>query len=248
MDVDFDNDPVDQNLLQLFSCMGTTDKDELVRQMLKVVGNNINTTTATFFLDMNNWNLQAAVCSYFDFEQSFKMPSMSLVRDELSEESLEYPAGSSFRKVWQVQNTGDECWPVGCYMQFAAGDLLQGTNERIPLPPLAPRACHVVTSADITLPATPGVYKTKFRIATPTGAYFGDIIWMIVTVRDEEEAMANDLADQLSHLGTSVQPPPPSTTLEADNRLNDPFGVPVPTNTHTHFQDSAQPGSNDYMC
>lgn len=54
MDVDNDN-LVDQHLLQQFSCMGTTDKDELVRQLQKLAGNNMNATTASFFLDMNNW-------------------------------------------------------------------------------------------------------------------------------------------------------------------------------------------------
>lgn len=52
--MDVDND-IDQTLLQQFSCMGTTDRDELVKQMQILVGNNLNDTTASFFLDMNNW-------------------------------------------------------------------------------------------------------------------------------------------------------------------------------------------------
>ena len=52
--MDVDNE-VDQILLQQFSCMGTTDKDELVKQLQMLVGNNLNEAAAAFFLDMNNW-------------------------------------------------------------------------------------------------------------------------------------------------------------------------------------------------
>lgn len=46
---------IEQLLLQQFSRMGTTDHDELVNQLQKVLGNQLNYTTARFFLDMNNW-------------------------------------------------------------------------------------------------------------------------------------------------------------------------------------------------
>lgn len=48
-------DDVEQNLLQQFSCMGTTDRDVLISQLRKLVGEDVNETTASFFLDMNNW-------------------------------------------------------------------------------------------------------------------------------------------------------------------------------------------------
>lgn len=51
-----DVDELDQHLLHQFSCMGTTDKDDLVKQLQKVlVGNQLNETAAAFFLEMNNW-------------------------------------------------------------------------------------------------------------------------------------------------------------------------------------------------
>lgn len=46
---------VEQFLLHQFSRMGTTDHDELVNQLQKVLGNQLNYNTARFFLDMNNW-------------------------------------------------------------------------------------------------------------------------------------------------------------------------------------------------
>jgi len=56
--MDVDND-IDQTFLQQFSCLGTTDRDELVKQLQILVGNNLNEAAAAFFLDMNNW----CVCS-----------------------------------------------------------------------------------------------------------------------------------------------------------------------------------------
>lgn len=46
---------IEQFLLHQFSRMGTTDHDELVNQLQKVLGNQLNYNTARFFLDMNNW-------------------------------------------------------------------------------------------------------------------------------------------------------------------------------------------------
>lgn len=53
--MDVDND-FDQHLLHQFSCLGTTDKDDLVKQLQRLLaGSQLNEATATFFLDMNNW-------------------------------------------------------------------------------------------------------------------------------------------------------------------------------------------------
>jgi len=52
--MEVDNE-LDQTLLQQFSCLGTTDKDDLIKQLQKLVGNDLNTSAASFFLDMNNW-------------------------------------------------------------------------------------------------------------------------------------------------------------------------------------------------
>lgn len=46
---------IDQNLLLQFSCMNTTDREELICQMQRLLGPNMNYNTASFFLDMSNW-------------------------------------------------------------------------------------------------------------------------------------------------------------------------------------------------
>lgn len=57
MDVDGSSHPgeIDQNLLLQFSCMNTTDREELINQMQRLLGSSLNYNTASFFLDMSNW-------------------------------------------------------------------------------------------------------------------------------------------------------------------------------------------------
>ena len=51
---------VDDVVTQM-GCLQTQDKEELVNQMLRLVGTNINYNTAVFYLEMNQWNVQASI-------------------------------------------------------------------------------------------------------------------------------------------------------------------------------------------
>jgi hypothetical protein len=46
---------LESNLINQFNCLGTTDKEELVKQLIKLVGPSLGQEGASFFLDMNNW-------------------------------------------------------------------------------------------------------------------------------------------------------------------------------------------------
>ena len=51
---------VDDVVTQM-GCLQTQDKEELVNQMLRLVGTNIDYNTAVFYLEMNQWNVQASI-------------------------------------------------------------------------------------------------------------------------------------------------------------------------------------------
>ena len=56
-------------------------------------------------------NLQAAVCSYYDYEQpNARVPCMAFVRDVTIGEGESVPPNTNFVKTWQLQNTG-QCIP-----------------------------------------------------------------------------------------------------------------------------------------
>jgi len=88
--MDVDNDPIDPSLLLQFTCLNTTDRDDLIKQF-KELTEQVEDEKAEFFLEMNNWlainllisyirfvtwiltgcfffrNLQNSICAYFDF-------------------------------------------------------------------------------------------------------------------------------------------------------------------------------------
>ena len=52
--MDVDNDPIDPNLLLQFTCLNTTDRDDLIKQFKELIAE-VNDETAEFFLEMSNW-------------------------------------------------------------------------------------------------------------------------------------------------------------------------------------------------
>lgn len=193
-----DND-LDHHLLRQFSCLSTTDKDDLVEQLQSMLaGNQINETAARFFLDMNNWNLQAAICSYFDCESPFQFPCMTLICDSTIGNGESVPPDTKFRKSWHVQNSGTEPWPDGVCLQHTGGVIMGCT--RVPVLSLGPKETMEV-SVELVSPPVPNVtYESKWRMKTSTGSYFGDIIWVIITV---SECGTLAVTQQLHQLSTS---------------------------------------------
>lgn len=195
-------DNVDQHLIHQFSCLGTTDRDDLVKQLQKLLaGSQLNETTAEFFLDMNNWNLQAAICSYFDFESPIqnKFPCMMLVCDSTIGEGESIPPLTKFRKSWHVQNSGTEAWPDGICLQYIGG-IQMGACTRVPVPSLGPAEITEV-NVDLQSPPNCGTFQSKWRMMVKsTETFFGDVIWITITV-SESGTLA--ITQQLHQLSTS---------------------------------------------
>ena len=51
---------LDPQLLREFSSMGTDDKEVLISQFQKLLGNQLSSQECDFFLDMNNWYVISA--------------------------------------------------------------------------------------------------------------------------------------------------------------------------------------------
>lgn len=57
MDVD-----LDAELMQKFSCLGTTDKDVLIGEFQRLLGFQLSPAGCAFFLDMTNWCGGCGLC------------------------------------------------------------------------------------------------------------------------------------------------------------------------------------------
>ncbi|XP_023938224.1 protein ILRUN [Bicyclus anynana] len=191
---------IDQNLLLQFSCMNTTDREELIGQMQRLLGPSLNYNTASFFLDMSNWNLQAAICCYLDYSLPPKLPSMALKAAQ-TQESAVGPA-SHFEQNWSIANTGTETWPGSCRLIQAGGEPLGATPVYVP--PLPPGHSTNV-SVKLLAPSTAGVHRGYFHLVTDKGEQIGDTLWVEITVESE---VTIALTEQLAAL------PVPSSRLD----------------------------------
>lgn len=59
--MDVDND-IDSQLLQQFSAIQTTDREVLVAEFQRLLGNQLGEDGCIFFLDMNNWYVLLRIC------------------------------------------------------------------------------------------------------------------------------------------------------------------------------------------
>ncbi|XP_014204875.1 uncharacterized protein C6orf106 homolog [Copidosoma floridanum] len=193
-----DADELDQRMMQSFRCLGVADKVDLVKQLKAVAGSHLNDSVALFFLEMNDWNVQAAIGSYFDFEATRKLPCMTLVCDSTIGEGEDVPPLTKFRKTWRIQNSGTEDWPEGVCLTFTNGERM-GDCTSVPVPCL-PAKDSIEISIDFVSPPSEGLYQSKWRMTTSNGSFFGDVIWVIITV---EKGGTLALTQQLHLLSTS---------------------------------------------
>ncbi|XP_053678724.1 protein ILRUN [Anopheles nili] len=174
-------DDIEQNFLTQFSSMVTTDKEELINQF-QTIGENVNLTTATFFLDMSNWNLQAAVGCYFDFMGQNRHPSMRLVNDITVGRGEKITPNTAIKLTWLLQNNGDIAWPSGTYVSVQRNE--NTTRQNAPLsyedlkfyvPAVLPNDTFPV-SVQLVSPPVEGPFETVWSIFTPGGNSFGENI------------------------------------------------------------------------
>ncbi|XP_038134438.1 protein ILRUN [Cyprinodon tularosa] len=209
---------VDAELMQKFSCMGTTDKDVLITEFQRLLGFQLNPAGCAFFLDMTNWNLQAAIGAYYDFESpSVNSPSMSFVEDVTIGEGESVPPDTLFTKTWRIQNTGVESWPQGICLKYIGGDQFGHVNS-VMVKSLDPQEISDV-SVQMRSPTNPGMYQGQWRMCTATGLFYGDVIWVILSV---EVGGLLGVTQQLSSFETEFNTQPQRNVQEDFN----PFASP----------------------
>ncbi|KAF7695788.1 protein ILRUN-like [Silurus meridionalis] len=172
---------LDPELMQKFICLGTTDKDTLITELHTLLEFQISPEECAFLLDMTNWNLQAAIGTYYDLDLlSTSTPSMSLVSNETIVEEESVPPDTPFIKTWRIKNTGSEVWPPGVCLRYVGGHHFDHENFVV-VRTLGPEEIYDV-KVQMRSPHASGMYQGQWRMCTAGGRYFGDVIWVILKV------------------------------------------------------------------
>ncbi|VDN03395.1 unnamed protein product [Thelazia callipaeda] len=201
MEMDIDGD-VNGALSQALSCMATSDRDVLIKQFQQILGDDhvLSDETCAFFLDMNSWNLQAALGAYYDYgsangtgspppEYVTELPSMQFVQDVTIGEGESVPPCTRFIKTWRIRNSGKNWWPSGCFLTFMEGDKLSDTT-RCWIQQLPPGK-EINVSIEMVSPAANGIYQSRWQLNTSSGIPFGGN-WLIEEI--ETKHFQNPLA------------------------------------------------------
>ncbi|OQR67909.1 hypothetical protein BIW11_02114 [Tropilaelaps mercedesae] len=215
-------DPDWDGLLQEFSRMGTTDRDVLIRRMQQLA-EGLSVNESAFFLDMNNWNLEAAVWSYFEFNQNLTTTTSSSKNHKTKDNSdssgsfFASPLGESF----PVLHT--HCGDISSEWSSGECDRTMKLVED-----------RTVGNGEAVTPNTPFVKTWRVRNsglqAWPTGSVFkyvgGDVLQGDLMVELDGPVAPNQEIDISIRLLSPAEP----GTYFSQWRLHDnmgPFGDPI---------------------
>ena len=169
-------EPIDESFLNNFRAMGTSSRDDLIKQFKTLTNSDISDEHCEFFLDSSSWNLQVALCHYFDtnvHQQQFagvaeQDQPLALVPDAPQHSPVDqirptpldcdnriqeieaYP-NQSLQTQWLIRNVSDLPVQGGIHLM----PISQGAQS-VPVPePIAPnQTVEVVTNCTVAPDAT----------------------------------------------------------------------------------------------
>ena len=118
----------------------------------------------------------------------------TFVRDVTIPDGTPLSANQAFIKTWAMRNSGTSTWGSGYQLCFTGGHTL-GAPDCVPVSATAPNAT-VEISVNMKAPGSGGTYRGNWRIKSPNGTWFGDPVWVIISVPG----------------GSGGDPPPPPST------------------------------------
>ncbi|XP_074595047.1 protein ILRUN [Brevipalpus obovatus] len=203
---------LESSLLQQFSCLATQDKDVLIHEFQKLLSpNQLSAEGCAFFLDMNNWNLQQAICTYFDLDCPREwpgwvesMPTMTLIKDVTIGDGEEVPPNTKFFKTWKIQNSGNFRWPPDCSLKFVDGHMLTHSDQILVGSLEAGQIIDL--SVEMVSPTQPGDYQGVWRMCSASGHFFGEPIWVIITVAEGGLLSLTQQMESFHQLGNRANP------------------------------------------
>jgi photosystem II stability/assembly factor-like uncharacterized protein len=97
--------------------------------------------------------------------------------------------GAEFTKTWRLSNNGTCTWDTSYSLVWTGGDAM-GPSTVVKLPVSVPPGQMLDLSVNLVAPATPGHYKSQWKLSNPSGVQFGigasgnDPFWVDINVVD----------------------------------------------------------------
>jgi len=125
------------------------------------------------------------------------------VKDVNVPDNTAFNPGASFTKTWQFMNTGTSTWTSAYEFVFVSGDAMNAAAS-VTLPYDVAPSQAVDISVNMTAPQTAGTFKGFWRLRSPGGEFFGDLVYVQIVVGEGSAATATPGAGGLSITNLSL--------------------------------------------
>jgi hypothetical protein len=133
---------------------------------------------------------------------------LAFVSDVTIPDNSKMTPGEKFTKTWRVRNNGTCAWESGFTFRFLGGEAMGGSP--VVLSQAVQPGSETNMSVALTAPGSAGSYRGNWRMTNKTGAFFGDEVYVLITV-GTSTATASTTASATA-TPTSSQTPTPTET------------------------------------
>jgi hypothetical protein len=149
---------------------------------------------------------------------------MRYVRDVTIPDGTEMDPGQAFTKTWEIRNSGTCDW--GGYRLVYHSDEQMGGPDTITVPATS-AGQTVQVSVNLTAPATPDTYFSRWTMRSADGDNFGNVIFAKIVVKAAAPPPSTDGPDLIVTNNVSTNPTEPEAgavttyTVEVKNQGNE---------------------------
>jgi hypothetical protein len=101
-------------------------------------------------------------------------------------DNTEFTPGEEFTITWSLENTGSSSWGTNYYIQFASGEEMGATDEKVYLPYSVPPGTSVQISVDLVAPGSTGEKQSNWRLYNNSDNSFYEFYIIIDVVEDKD--------------------------------------------------------------
>jgi hypothetical protein len=99
-------------------------------------------------------------------------------------DNTEFTPGEEFTVTWTLENAGSSTWSTNYYIQFAYGEELGATDDKVFLPYSVPPGTNVQISVDLVAPESTGEKQSNWRLFNSNDVNFFEF-YVIIDVVEE---------------------------------------------------------------